>query len=111
MPCYSGIETKLTDLETVQKAAEATGITVTKRSATRYTLSKDGESIDIECKAGEKYFSTVAYSGSSNWPDAIIRPLTQQYAKERVKQFAKKRGYMVSAGSKPGQVVLTKYGK
>ena len=38
-----------------------------------------------------------------------MQDLLPAYAKERAKQFAKSKGYTLSAGSKAGEYVLTKY--
>lgn len=109
MPCYSNVQTVLTDVDSIEKAAAELGITVIKHSADRYTLSKGGEHITIRRVAGEKKFSTEQYSGSNNWPDAVLRPLLTAYAKVQIKKFAAKKGMTVSAGAKPGQYVLTSY--
>lgn len=109
MPCFSNIQTILIDLEVIQQVAEQAGFTVSRRTANRYTISKGREHIDIErTEAGQK-FNTVAYSGSNNWPTEIIEPLVVGYAKAKLKAFAKKSGYVLSAGNKPNEYVLTSY--
>lgn len=109
MPCYSKIQTVLIDLKTIEAAAAKLGITISKRTANRFTLKKDGEHIDIERASEGEKFSTMTYSGSGNWPDEIITPLTLEYARARVKDFAQKKGYTLSAGTKAGELVLTSY--
>lgn len=109
MPCYSSMQTVLTDLDAIQEAAKSLGITVQKLAEGRYRLLRNGEHITLQRRPGEKKFSTEAYSGSNAWPEAILQPLVQSYAKVKVKQFAAKRGYNASAGTKPGQIVLTSY--
>lgn len=106
MPCNSLIQTILIDINTIQKAADALGITVIKRTNNSYTLRKGDEQVTIErTREGEK-FSTALYSANGD----LLASLVPAYAKERVKQFAKSKGYTVSAGSKPNTFVLTKYG-
>jgi hypothetical protein len=110
MPCYTKIQTLLIDLKIIEQAAGTLGITVTKRTANSYTLKRGDEQVTIErTQEGEKFYTSV-YSGSNNFESQIIQPLTLAYAKERVKQFAKGKGYTVSAGSKPNTYVLSKYG-
>jgi len=110
MPCYTRVQTLLIDLKIIEQAASALGMTVTKRTANSYTLRKGNEYVTLErTKEGEKFY-TSTYSGSDGFLENIIQPLTLAYAKERVKQFAKSKGYTVSAGSKPNAYVLTKYG-
>lgn len=109
MPCYSKVPTVLLDFAVLVAAAENLGIVVIKRTPNRYTLRKGDEHIDVErAELGQK-FNTVAYSGSNNWDTEIIPPLVQAYAKEQIKSFAKKNGYTLSAGSKPGELVLVSY--
>lgn len=55
-------------------------------------------------REGEK-FQTSAYSGETS----LFKELIPAYAKERVKQFAKTKGYTLSAGTKAGDFILTKY--
>lgn len=110
MPCFSKIETLLIDLAIIQQAAAALGITVTKRTANQYTLVRGNERVDIERTQDGQKFWTKTYSGSELFQAEIIQPLTQAYAKEKVKAFAKSKGYTVSAGSKPNTYVLSKYG-
>lgn len=109
MPCYSTIITVLIDLTAIEAAAKTLGITLTRRTPNSYTLKRGNEYINIErAREGDK-FSTSPYSGSPKYESEILKPIVIAYARERVKQFAKKKGYTVSAGSKPGQLVLTKY--
>ena len=109
MPCFSVIVTVLIDVSTIEKAAATLGIQVIRRNANRYTLRKDSDVIDIVRAAEGQKFQTVAGSGGGNYPDNILTPLTMAYAKARVKQFAEKNGYTLSAGEKAGQYVLTSY--
>ena len=105
MPCYSTIQTLLIDLAAIEAAAKALGITVTRRTENSYTLKRGSEQIGIERpRAGEK-FQTSAYSAEGK----LMQDLLPAYAKERAKQFAKSKGYTLSAGSKAGEYVLTKY--
>lgn len=109
MPCFSKILTLLIDLKTIEEAAKALGISVTKRTPNSYTLRRGSEYINIErVKEGEK-FSVSPYSSSNGFQEQILKPLLIGYARERMKQFAQKRGYTVSTGSKPNSYVLTKY--
>lgn len=105
MPCYSLIETVLIDLKTIEAAALALGITVIKRTPNSYTLRKGAEQVGIERTREGAKFSTSYASSEGN----LLKSLIPAYAKERVKQFAKSKGYTVSAGSKPNTFVLTKY--
>lgn len=103
MPCYSQIETVLIDIATIEKAAALLGITVSRRNANSYVLQKGSERIIIDRTGeGEKFYTSASQNG-------IIKPLSQAYAKEMIKAFAKKKGYVVSAGSKPGEIILTQY--
>ena len=110
MPCFTKIQTLLIDLAIIEQTAAALGITVTKRTANSFTLRKGDQHLNIErTREGEKFY-VAPYSASNGFEAGILQPLTQGYAKERVKQFAKSKGYTVSAGSKPNTYVLTKYG-
>lgn len=105
MPCNSKIQTVLIDIAVIEAAAKVLGITVTKRTVNSYTLKRGNEQVGIErTREGEK-FSTTAYSGETT----LLKELVPAYAKERVKAFAKSKGYTLSAGSKAGEYVLTKY--
>lgn len=105
MPCNSKIQTVLIDIAVIEAAAKALGITITKRTANSYTLKRGNEQVGIERpREGEK-FTTALYSGETS----LLKELVTAYAKERVKQFAKSKGYTLSAGSKSGEFVLTKY--
>ena len=113
MPCYSSIQTDLIDIATIEKVAPGLGITVTRRNSNRYILGKTDARgrTEVEIrreKEGEK-FSTVPGTQYGNIEDDLITPLTQAYAKDKIKTFAAKRGYTVSAGNKPGEYVLTSY--
>lgn len=110
MPCFTKIQTLLIDLATLEAAAKVLGITVTKRTANSYTLKRGNEQVGIErIREGEKFY-VAAMSGTNNFQKEILEPLTTGYAKERVKQFAKTKGYTVAAGTKAGEYILTKYG-
>ena len=109
MPCFSVIVTVLIDVSTIEKAAATLDIQVIRRTSNRYTLRKGSDMIDIQRNAEGQKFQTVAGSGGGNYPDNILTPLTMAYAKARVKQFAEKNGYTLSAGEKAGQYVLTSY--
>lgn len=109
MPCYSKIQTVLISLPDVQSAAQALGMTVTRRSQNRYTISHNGERIDIERPAEGEKFETVAYSGSANWPTAILQPLVSEYAKVRTKALMRSKGYTASQGTNPNELVFTAY--
>ncbi len=109
MPCYSNLKTVLIALKDIETAAKALGITIEKHTANRFTLKKGSEHITIErAKEGEPFF-TKAYSGSSYWETEIMQPLVQVYAKERLKAFATKNGYTLSAGNKESAYVLTTF--
>ncbi len=106
MPCFSRVETKLKDLEAIQAAAEAAGITVELHSKTHVTVSRDGVRLQLTRRQADEAFDaydTSAYTGR------LLRELTAGYATARVKAFAKKRGYMVSRGATQGEFVLTSY--
>lgn len=109
MPCFTRIKTKLILLATIQAAAEKLGITVERRNANSYTLRNGREVITIERNAEGEAFSIRPMSGSNNWQESIIKPLTVEYTKETVKAYYKSKGYTASAGQKPNQVVFTKY--
>lgn len=109
MPCYVNIQTVITDLDSLEKAAAELGITVEKHSANLITLRKGSDYIKLERQAGSKKFDTVRYSGSNNWPETILNPLLPAYAKKQIKKFAARKGMTVSAGAKQGQYVLTSY--
>lgn len=105
MPCFSKTETVLIELTVIQSVAKALGIEVIRRTANSYTLKRGTEQVGIErVREGEK-FSTALYSGETS----LLKELIPAYAKERVKQFAKSKGYTLSAGQKSGEYVLTKY--
>ncbi len=109
MPCFTQIETKLILLETIIAAAEKLGIKVERRNANSYTLRKGDEFIVIERTAEGQPFFVKPYSGSNAWNEQILKPLTVEYTKETVKAYYKKQGYTVGAGSKPNQLIFTKY--
>jgi len=109
MPCYSNVKTVLITLADIEAAAKFLGIKLEKHNANRYTLRKGREHITIErTKEGEAFY-TQSYSGSNSWDTEIIQPLVQAYAKEKLKTFAKKNGYTLSAGAKDGAFVLTSF--
>ena len=109
MPCYSRIETILIDLKTIEAAAQTLGIQVIRRTNNSFTLKRGNEHIGIErLREGEKFYASPL-SGTSNYTEQILKPLTQAYAKERVKAYYKGKGYTVAAGSKPNSLVFTKY--
>jgi len=109
MPCYSNIQTVLLDLKTIESAAAALGMTVTKKTANYYMISKGHEHIDIQRSADGQKFETVAYTGSAYWPQQVLEPLVMQYAKERTKALMKAKGYMVSQGQNANELVFTSY--
>lgn len=107
MPCFSTIQTVLIDLAALQKAADNLGMQLIKRNADTYTLSKGAVSAYLQRSGeGQKF---TASNASYNFNSEVLRPISQEYAKVRIKEFAKKKGYTVSAGSKPGEVILTQY--
>lgn len=109
MPCYSKIQTVLIDIKSVEDAAKSLGIEVVRRSNNLYTLKHGNQSINIRRTGEGEKFETVAYTGTGRYVEDILQPLTLTYAKERMKQFARKTGYTVSADSKPNAYILTKY--
>lgn len=109
MPCYSKIETKLIDIKFILEAAKTLGIKVDRVNDNTYRLNKGNQYATIEReKAGEKFF-VKAYSASNLFRSEIIQPLTKQYATDMTKSFYKSKGYTASAGTKPGELVFTKY--
>lgn len=109
MPCYSKLETKLIDLETMKAVAKALGIELVMRTKNSYTLRKGNEYINIERKAEGEPFFTVAMSGSNRWDTEILQPLTVEYTKSKVKAYYKSKGYSVSFGQSNDELVFTKY--
>lgn len=109
MPCYTKIATKLIDLRFVEAAAKNLGIEISKRTANVYTLKKGYEHLTLErTKEGEAFF-VQAYSGSNNILEEIVSPLTAEYTKAVTVDFYKRKGYTVSSGQKPGELIFTKY--
>ena len=105
MPCYSKIQTVLLDLKVIEAASATLGISVIKRTANSYTLRRGREQVTIErTREGERF--TTSYASSEG---DLLKSLVPAYAKERVKQFARSKGYTVAAGSKPGKFILSKY--
>lgn len=109
MPCFSKMQTVLIDLPTIEKAAEALGFKVEKRTANSFTLRKGNEYITIEREKEGGKFSTKPYSGSNNWPDEILAPLIKSYARETIKTYYKSKGYTMSAGATQDELVFTSY--
>lgn len=111
MPCYSSIQTVITSLADLEKAAAEVGIgiKVIKHSATRITLERGREHITLSLNPESKKWQTVAMSGSNNWPEEIMAKVLPAYAKARVKSFAAKKGMVVSKGQGANQYVMTKY--
>ena len=107
MPCFTRIQTKLILLATIQAAAEKLGISVERHNANAYTLRKGCETITIERTAEGEAFSIM--SGSNNWQESIIKPLTVEYTRETVKAYYKSKGYTASSGQKPNEIIFTKY--
>jgi hypothetical protein len=105
MPCYSKIQTILIDLTTIEAAVKSLGIQITKRTPNLFILKRGDEQVEISrTREGERF--TTSYASSEG---ELMKTIVPAYAKERVKQFARSKGYTVSAGTKPGQFVLTKY--
>lgn len=109
MPCFTKIKTKLILLATIQAAAEKLGMKVERRNANSYILRKGDEFVTIERTAEGEPFFVKPYSGSGDWVNQVLNPLTVEYTKQTVKAYYKKKGYTVGAGSKPNQLVFTKY--
>jgi len=109
MPCFTRIQTKLINLETIKLAAEKLGISIERRNANAYSLRNGREVITIERNAEGEAFAIRPMSGSNNWQESIIKPLTVEYTKETVKAYYKSKGYTTSAGQKPNQLIFTKY--
>jgi hypothetical protein len=108
MPCYSAIQTNMIEIKSIMAAAQALGITITKVNENRYTLRKDHYTyIDIERSRPGAKFNTVAYSGSGDFAGEIISPLLPVYAKEQIKVWSKKNGYLLSPDKNPNEYVLT----
>lgn len=109
MPCFTKVETKLIDLDTLKSVASALGIEVFMRNKNSYTLSKGREYINISREAEGKPFSTEAFTGSNNWDTEILQPLTVGYTTAKVKAYYKSKGYSVVVDSKTNELIFTKY--
>jgi len=108
MPCYSAIQTNLIEVKSILAAAQALGFQVTKVNENRYTIRKDRYTyVDIQREKPGAKFSTVTYSGSGDFPQDIIQPLLPIYAKEQLKVWGKKNGYLLSPDKNAGEFVLT----
>jgi hypothetical protein len=106
MPCYSRVETKLKDVPALQAAAAAAGMTLEVNSKTLVTLVHG--STRLQFQRLNETMPFVCYAEYDK-QKAMLNAVTSRYAEARVKAFAKKRGYMVSQGAKPGEFVLTSY--
>jgi hypothetical protein len=109
MPCYSSTPTVLIDMSVIEKVTALLGIVITKHNANLITLTKGREYIKLQREDAKSKWAIVPYSGTGYFPTAILEPLGMAYAKEMVKKFAQKKGYTVSVGDKPGELVLTTY--
>ena|SRR5579859_5326215 len=106
MPCYSRVVTKMNDVEAIKEAATAAGLLIEVNSKTLVTIIHSGTRLQMQrASADQPFFCYAEYDKQKT----MLASLTKGYATARVKAFAKKRGYMVSQGTKPGEYVLTSY--
>ena len=102
MPCYSTIRANLIDAANIEKAAKVLGYTVTK-NGDQMTISNGRSNIALYRVNPKSKYDIIGYAG--NYREAILEPLIQGYAKEELKAFARKNGYVLEPG-KDGQFVL-----
>lgn len=108
MPCYSIIQTKLINLPTIQQAVKEIGAKVTALSPNNIVIEKGENRIALErSREGENY--RLMTSRSLLDYEELLNSVTVSYAKNTVKAWAKKNGYTFSAGTKPGEYVMTQY--
>ena len=106
MPCYSTITTKLTDLEAVKVGAEQLGYRVTHSGSVLRITGQGVSYLSIFTVRGEKFLEANAPgTGDSQ----ALTKITRQYAVNKLKAVAQRKGFMVSQGSKPNQYVLTSF--
>ncbi len=108
MPCYSIIQTKLIDLVMIQKAVNEIGAKVTSLTPNNIVIEKGGKRIALERPRENENYSLIFRRSSSDYNE-LLDSLTVSYAKNTLKAWAKKSGYTFSAGSKPGEYVMTQY--
>ncbi|MBI5954386.1 MAG: hypothetical protein HY865_22240 [Chloroflexi bacterium] len=108
MPCFSTIPTKLLDVEMIKKAVAEIGAKITSLSPNNIVVEKGKERISLERSRSDDNYSVALSRSSYNCQD-LLETLTISYAKNTVKAWAKKNGYTFSAGSKPGEYVMTQY--
>lgn len=108
MPCYSTVQTQLIDLPAIDRAAAALGLKVERKSVNEVKLtSRDGSaSLTLIRNRPADKFSFSSYAATGDYDGQIVRPLIQGYAKEQLKVFARKNGYTLAPGKKPGQYEL-----
>ena len=108
MPCYSVVQTKLINLPIIQQAVKEIGAKVTALSPNNIVIEKGDKRLALErSREGETY---RLMTNRSSWDyEELLESLTVSYAKNTLKAWAKKSGYTFSAGSKPGDYVMTQY--
>jgi hypothetical protein len=108
MPCYSIIQTKLITFTIIQQAVKEIGAKIIAQSPNNIVIEKGDKRIALErSREGENY--RLMTSRSSIDYEELLDSLTVSYAKNTLKAWAKKSGYTFSAGSKPGEYVMTQY--
>lgn len=106
MPCYSRITTKLTDLAAVKTAAEQLGYRVNQSGNVLYISGEGANSLSVFTIHGQKELDARAPGYGDT---QALTKITKQYAVNKVKAIAQKKGFMVSKGNKPNQYVLTSF--
>lgn len=108
MPCYSVIQTKLIDRLMIEKAVKEIGAKIIAQSPNNLVIEKDGKQISLDrAHEGENY--RLMTNRSSSGYEEILNSLTVSYAKTTLKTWAQKTGYTFSAGTKPGEYIMTQY--
>ena len=110
MPCYSTIQTQMIDLQTIERAANALGMKVSRVNENKLTLtSKSGRaSLTLSRNRKEDKFTYNPYLNGTegDYEAEILTPLVQGYAKETLKAWGRKNGYTLAMGKKPGEYEL-----
>jgi len=107
MPCYSNTKTVLIHLAEMLKSAKTLGISVKEINENLIRLEKGREYINLQRSAVGEKWELVPYSGSGYFPRDILEPLGMTYAQTMLKKFAAKKGYTVTPGKQPGELIFT----